>query len=545
MTPPPLFKHQQELLDKTRDERAWAIFWMTGCGKTAPTIRTAVHLFERREIDRVVVVAPNMVHRNWTNEEVPRHCPIRWIGLDWHSSRAKAQDRALAKLVSEPTDALRWLAISFDALITPRGRQAVIDFVTRSKFLLVIDEGSRVSNPTAVRTKKVAALRKLAAYVRLLNGTPVGSKGAVDVYAQMKILDENYWIRHGIGSFTAFQSRFCIFKKIVIGGEDDREANEVKAGKREPIVPHDAGDVAAYEQLDLDGFEQTIASETPAVVGAQIRASATPATTGRTIEVPVGFRDLDKLHQMLQPLSSRLTKEQAGLDLPPKLYQRLMFELAPEQRRVYDQLRKEYMVELDGGKLVTAPLAMTRILRLQQIACGYLPNPDDPEGDPILIPGAENPRLRAFMDWLEDVGRQAVIVWCRFTHDVDLICRELGPAKCTRFDGEVSSSNKEIALDLFKSGKRQICVAKASSMGMGLTLAFSHLAFYYSNTFSLLERLQSEDRQHRPGQHNAVTYVDLIADRTVDSKILKSLREAHDVADRVTGDSYRSWLEES
>lgn len=558
-TPPPLFRHQQELLDFTKDERAWAVFWQTGVGKTCPTIRTADHLFEQSEIDRVVVVAPNMVHRNWITDEVPKHCSALWTGLDWHSSRAKAQDRALARLL-EPTSALRWLAISFDALVTPRGRQAVIDFVgahqlnprdKRSplvadhKFLLVIDEGSRVANPSALRTKKVAALRGLARFARLLNGTPVGSKGAVDVYAQMKILDENYWIRHGIGSFTAFQARFCIFKRIVIGGEDDREANELKGrGKREPIVPHDAGDVAAYEQLDLDG----IVEQAPVVAGAadaQIRASTAPATTGRTIEVPVGFRDLDKLHEMLQSMSSRLTKEQAGLDLPPKLYQRLVFELAPEQRRIYDQLRKEFMVELDGGALITAPLAMTRILRLQQIACGYLPNPDDPEGDPILIPGAENPRLAAFGDWLEDVDRQQAIVWCRFTHDVDLICRELGPAKCTRFDGEVSAKDKMIALDLFASGKRQICVAKAASMGMGLTLAFSHLAFYYSNSYSLLERLQSEDRQHRPGQHNAVTYVDLIADRTVDSKILRALREAHDVADKVTGDVYRSWLEEA
>jgi hypothetical protein len=552
---PPLFRHQQELLDRTKDERAWAIFWVTGVGKTCPTIRTAVHLYEIGKIDRVVVVAPNMVHRNWITDEIPRHCPAPWAGLDWHSSRAKAQDRALGALL-EPTPKLRWLAISFDALVTPRGRQAVVDFVgarqldprnKRSplvadhKFLLVIDEGSRVANPSAHRTKKVAALRALASFARLLNGTPVGSKGAVDVYAQMKILDENYWIRHGIGSFTAFQARFCIFKKIVIGGEDDREANEVKAGKQEPIVPHDAGDVAAYEQLDLDGFEQAPVVEYGA--GSKFEPAARP-TTGRTIEVPVGFRDLDKLHEMLQSMSSRLTKEQAGLDLPPKLYQRLVFDLAPEQRRVYDQLRKEFMVELDGGALITAPLAMTRILRLQQIACGYLPNPDDPEGDPILIPGAENPRLRAFMDWLEDIGKQQVIVWCRFTHDVDLICRELGPAKCTRFDGEVSAKEKMTALDLFASGKRQICVAKASSMGMGLTLAFSHLAFYYSNTFSLLERLQSEDRQHRPGQYNAVTYVDLIAERTVDSKILRSLREAHSVADKVTGDEYRAWLEE-
>jgi SNF2 family DNA or RNA helicase len=111
-----------------------------------------------------------------------------------------------------------------------------------------------------------------------------------------------------------------------------------------------------------------------------------------------------------------------------------------------------------------------------------------------------------------------------------------------RYDGEVNEKGKAQALDLFTSGRRQICVAKAASMGMGLTLVNSSISFYYSNTFSLLERLQSEDRQHRPGQHNPVTYLDLVADRTVDLLILKSLRESNEIAGRVVGDAYREWL---
>ena len=155
---------------------------------------------------------------------------------------------------------------------------------------------------------------------------------------------------------------------------------------------------------------------------------------------------------------------------------------------------------------------------------------------------AGNPGLSAFLDWLEDIDRQQLIVWCRFTHDADLLCRELGPARCVRYDGKVGEKDKAGALDLFRSGKRQVCVAKPSSMGMGLTLVNSSISFYYSNTFSMLERLQSEDRQHRPGQHNAVTYVDLTADRTVDDKILNALRAKKEIADQVVGDEYREWL---
>lgn len=551
--PPPLFNHQQELLDRTWELPAWAVFWQTGTGKTAPMVHTAARLFQREKIDGGIVVAPNMVHRNWISDEIPTHSPIAWRGLDWHSSRAKAQDRAFKFLLETKRGLeLPWFSITYDAILTPRGRKAVYDFLEKfPRIFLVIDEASRVKNAEAMRTKKVAALRKMSAYARILNGTPVG-QAATDVYAPLKILDEMYWIRHGFGSWTAFQSRFCVMRKIVVGGNDEsaaeREAMEDR-GKRkwEPIVPHDVDPegLAAYEQLDLEGILGE-RKKTPAearATAAKIEAAATTATTGRTIEIPVGYRDLDKLHELIQPISSRLTKEQAGLNLPPKLYQKLTFDLAPEQRRVYDQLRKEYMVELENGVLMTAALAMVRILRLQQVASGYLPNPDDPEGDPILVPRAENPRFAAFMDWLEDIGKQQVIVWCRFTHDVDLICRELGPPRCTRYDGEVGEKQKAEALDLFRAGKRQVLVAKASSMGMGLTLVNSSISFYYSNTFSLIERLQSEDRQHRPGQHNPVTYIDLLADRTVDAKILDSLRSNHEMARKVVGDEYRAWLD--
>lgn len=548
--PPPLFPHQQELLDRTWEEDAWAIFFQTGCGKTAPTIHTAARLYQARRIDGVIVVAPNMVHRNWITDEIPKHSPVDWQGLDWHSSRAKAQDRALARLLETPKGTVPWFAITYDALITPRGRKAVLDFLARFPLLMLIaDEGSRVKNPEATRTKKVAALRKLAAYMRLLNGTPT-TQAPTEIYAQMKLLDAMYWVRHGIGSYTAFKARFCVFKKIVIGGEDDREADELKGTKKPvSIVPHDADPegVALYEQLDLEGMLGADLAEEPAGTSgsrALRPGPGTPSTTGRTIEIVVGYRELDELNKMIQPLSTRLTKEQAGLNLPPKLYQRLVFDLAPEQRHIYDQLRKEYMVELDKGVLITAPLAMVRILRLQQVACGYLPNPDDPEGEPIHVPKGENPRLGAFMDWLQDIGSQQAIVWCRFSRDVDLITRELGPPRCVRYDGQVSEKEKVKALDFFTSGKRQICVAKAASMGMGLTLVNSAISFYYSNTFSLLERLQSEDRQHRPGQHNPVTYVDLVADKTVDAKILKDLRESNELASRVVGDVYREWLAE-
>src|SRR5680860_1751852 len=218
--PPPLFPHQQELFDKTCDQIAWAILFEQGLGKTAPTIRTIEHLYRADRIDAVVIVAPNGVHRNWISDELPKHSGMPWRGLDWHSDRAKGQDKALERLLA-PTPGRRtelaYFAITYDAVLTPRGRAAVLKFKDRfPRFLLVIDEASKVRNPEALRTKKVAALRQFASHVRLLHGTPIGNS-ALDVYSQMKLLDDRFWIRHGIGSFTSFRSRFAVVKKIQVG----------------------------------------------------------------------------------------------------------------------------------------------------------------------------------------------------------------------------------------------------------------------------------------------------------------------------------------
>jgi hypothetical protein len=564
--PPPLFGHQQDLFDKTRDAIAWGILFEQGLGKTAPTIRTAEHLYRLDRIDGVIVVAPNGVQRNWVSDELPRHAGMPWRGLDWHSDRGKGQDKALERLralsMSGRRTELAWLAISYEGLMTPRGRAAAMDFgvgeldkqgrrVPQGKkaafprFLLVIDEGSKVRNPEALRTKKVAALRQFALYVRLLNGTPIGNS-ALDAYSQMKLLDSQFWTRQGIASWTAFKAQFAITRRIPVGGEDDRE----ERGKRSyaPIIPHDATQegVLAYEQLDFSEFLDE--NEIRALQRPRSQAPAQAAkTVGRTIEVVVGFRELDKLKAMIAPITTRLTKEDAGVELPPKLYSRLLFDLPPEQRRVYDQLRKEYMVELDSGVLITAPIALVRILRLQQIACGYLPNPEDPEAEPKLFfdDDGKNVRLKLLLERLEDTPHQAII-WARFTHDVDSICRALGPPKCTRYDGQVSQKERDIGIDQFKQGKKKFCVAKASSMGMGHSLPMAKSVFYYSNDFSYINRLQSEDRSHRlvGGGMGAVLYYDLVAHKTVDEKILKSLQACADVANKITGDSYRSWLVE-
>jgi SNF2 family DNA or RNA helicase len=65
---------------------------------------------------------------------------------------------------------------------------------------------------------------------------------------------------------------------------------------------------------------------------------------------------------------------------------------------------------------------------------------------------------------------------------------------------------------------------------------------YYSNSFDLEVRLQSEDRAHRIGQTSKVTYVDLIAVGTVDERIVKALRNKINIASQVLGEDFKDWI---
>ena len=195
--------------------------------------------------------------------------------------------------------------------------------------------------------------------------------------------------------------------------------------------------------------------------------------------------------------------------------------------------------EAEAGEL-TASLAIVRMLRLQQIICGYLPASDD---DDTLVPiEGGNPRLSLLAEIAENLNHQ-FIVWARFKEDLRQI--ENHPAfrgKCVRVDGDVKDQARADALSLFKTGQRQALVATPDSVGTGYTFTMAKTVIYYSNSFKLIDREQSEDRAHRIGQDNAVNYIDLVARNTMDTRIITNLRNKVSVASAVTGENLREWI---
>jgi SNF2 family DNA or RNA helicase len=260
--------------------------------------------------------------------------------------------------------------------------------------------------------------------------------------------------------------------------------------------------------------------------------------TGQRFNRCVRYRNLEQLHSLVQGIASRVTKEEV-LDLPPKLYTKRYHELSSAQEAAYVALRDQLMMELDSGELLTTELVVVRLLRLQQVLSGFLPTES---GFPTwLVEPDDNPRLKILKEILDEAPAK-VIVWARFRNDVDLITNALGE-EAVRYDGSTSEEKRLEARERFQNDERtRYFVGNPAAAGEGLTLHAASTVVYYSNSFNLTHRLQSEDRAHRIGQRSPVTYVDLIAAKTVDEHIVRKLRHKLDLASKITGDEVRTWL---
>ena len=256
----------------------------------------------------------------------------------------------------------------------------------------------------------------------------------------------------------------------------------------------------------------------------------------------VGFRNLSELTDKLHRFSYRVTKEQA-LDLPEKIYTTREVNLTSDQIKHYNSMKDSAVALLDGGDMVTAPEVMTRLLRLQQLLCGYLVTDD---GETVEI---ANHRIDAMLDTIEEMDGK-VIIWSRFRHDIKKIRKALekdyGSGTVVTYYGDTSQEDRDKAIDRFQNDEgTKFFVGNAQTAGRGLTLTAATNVIYYSNDFNLETRIQSEDRCHRIGQKNNVLYVDLVVPDSIDIHIVKVLQSKITLAGKTLGEEARKWLKVS
>lgn len=258
-----------------------------------------------------------------------------------------------------------------------------------------------------------------------------------------------------------------------------------------------------------------------------------------TFKQIVGYRHLDELKEKLDRFAFRVTKDEC-LDLPEKIYLRRDVELTDEQKKAYEQMKLMALSILDQG-MVSTNNALTQLMRLHQIVCGYVKLDD---GQEIELPSN---RINELMELLAESSGK-VIIWANYRKSIEdiklAIQKEYGMTSVATYYGDTDVDERQEIVDKFSdpTSELRFFVGNPTTGGYGLTLVSSHTVVYYSNSFDLEKRLQSEDRAHRIGQTEKVTYIDLIATNTVDEHIVKALRNKIDIASQVLGEELKGWL---
>lgn len=475
------FDHQRRIFPQARDRSAYGLWWQQGTGKTKEAVDECGWQFLTGQINAVLVLSPNDIRFVW-EKEFPKHTspdvPLHVKVVSTGECERKWFKEAWPEFLNDGYS-LTVLSMSYDTFVTKKGFDLAAQYVKARKVAMVLDEATRIKSPTAKRTRAVLKLAPKVVTRRALTGTLI-ENGPFDAYSPVKFLQDDFWKHKGVGSFTAFKRRFAKWK---------------------------------------DGFDPR---------------------SGRKFPVLVEYQNLDQLKQYLAEIGSRETKESAGLNLPPKVYASVPFEMSTYQKSVYREMEKEFLTFLQSGEMITAPLALTRLLRLQQITCGYIGGGDGGVCLPLDPLGA-NPRLNTLMGLIEDCAGQAII-WARFHRDLDLITQAIGEKRTLRYDGTVDKNVRRGLEDAFQRGDAQFLCANPATAGEGLTLTAAHTVYFYNNSFRLSHRTQAEDRTHRIGQEHSVLYSDIYARGTVDEKIVEALLGKQEIADFLMGDRLRAWI---
>ena len=259
---------------------------------------------------------------------------------------------------------------------------------------------------------------------------------------------------------------------------------------------------------------------------------------GRSVNLVVGYQRLDELAENLKPFSYRVLKDEC-LDLPPKTYMKRIIQLTPEQKKVYEEMKKTALATLNG-KTVTTMNVITQLMRLQQITCGHF------KADDGSMQEIKNNRITELMDLLEEVEGKAII-WAHWRHDIATIVREIEkeyPGSVMTYYGDTTTDDRQKAIKEIQNpeSKVRFLVGTPQTAGYGITLTGASTMIYYSNGYDLEKRQQSEARMDRIGQEEPMTYIDILAEDTIDEKIVKSLRKKVNIATEIMGEELKAWI---
>lgn len=461
------------------------LMFITGnSGKTKVMIDNIGMLYDKGSITGALILAPKGVYQNWSEKEIPTHLSddIERDVIVWDASATDGQKRRMKETIDKWNGKnLQFLVFNIESLISEKGK-ALVDFFIKKhngKVLALVDESTCIKNHKAKRTKEAVKIGSKCLARRIATGSPV-TNSPLDLYAQCSFLDKSLL---GHGSYYSFRNTYANVERVM-----NRQGQ-------------------SYDKI-------------------------------------LSYKNLDDLSDKLGKFSYRITKKEC-LDLPDKIYQTRYVTLTPEQIKVYHEMADSQfsmLIDKDGNFTeMSSRIILTKLLRLHQVLCGLFTSDD---GVVHRLPNNRIEELKSVLD--ESSGK--VIIWATYIPNIEDIAtmleKEYGADSFVTYYGDTTTDDRNKAILKFQDENSPVrfFLGNVQTAGRGITLTAADTVVYFSNNFSLELRQQSEDRAHRVGQKNNVTYVDLMVPRSMDEKVIRALLSKKDIAETVMKDSPSEWI---
>jgi SNF2 family DNA or RNA helicase len=523
---PEPYEHQVESFHFVQHKDQFALFMEQGTGKSKVIIMKIDMLYQVKKIDRVIIISPNALKRQWVYEQFEEHYPGIFSSCIWNNKKTQKFERSFDIFCNK--DHLKVFSINVEAFQSKRIHEYIKRFLRTGEVFIIVDESTTIKNSKAVRTKTIVKGFKNRKYKAILTGTPTPNS-PFDLYSQFDFLQNNYFKM----SYHHFTHRYGIMMTMT---------NHVSERDFSTTMDEETFNNIKYALSKLkmiDNFEVEKLS-------VKYKTSMSNIITIKSMIKYDPYKNLKELNESIDKCTFKIKKVDC-LDLPDKVYETLEVELNKDQRKIYEQLQREMVAEYRGKELTLVnKLSMT--IRLQQVTGGQFPYPEiiikkimneDGIKEELLTtafktkPIENSPKIKALKEDIECVDQNtSIIIWAVFIAELKMIYNELKDKySCGLCIGETSQDERERIVNEFKNKQIQILIISPAIGERGLNLQVSTLHYFYSNDYRADRRLQAEDRSHRIGQTNKVTYKDIICIDSIDQKIHRVLKRKESLID--------------
>lgn len=511
--------HQREDFERYKDEKIIPLMWECGVGKTITLIRIAYYKYQKGEIDSLLLIAPNGVHYQHFRD-IPYYMPegASYSLICFGGRRGATQFK--------PQAGNEWLCVvtvNVDTFSTPAKWKPIVEWANSRKTFIALDEASSIKNVKSKRTERILyefnEIKRKGRVITssvpkgpcraVMTGTPV-TNGSADVwpiyeFLQPGFFNMNHWTfnnYYGMHTVIHVQAGAGHTRDIQVLLNEDKW-NAIK-------------DTASY---DMARYLFGVSEDTFNTVHAQ-----------EFYQGP--YKHADELKAKIDPVTSFRRLDECN-DMPEQTFIKRLLTMDTAVQNAYNDMKKHLITEYEG-KTAEAANKITALIRLQQITSGFISTKTyeaDEEGD--LLPneitwlGKTNAKLERLYADVEESAKPLIII-TRFTAEASRIYDDLKNKYKTCL---MTGWKREGTIEGFQNGAYEIMVANIKVVSKGFNLQNAHVMLFYSNTFSLEDRIQSEGRIWRMGQQEKCVYIDYEYDSTVDAVIVSALRNKRGLLD--------------